>query len=61
MYVDDLLPVSLAGGINILDTGCTWLSKHLVGRHIWFKPLRVTNDDKLECIVHTRMVLYDTE
>jgi len=55
--VDDLLPVSLSGGLNLLEPAHTWLAKHLIGRHIWFKPLRVTNDNKLECIVHTRMVL----
>ena len=55
--VDDLLPVSLAGGINILEPGRMWLAKHLVGRHVWFKPLRITSDDKLECIVHTRTVI----
>lgn len=55
--VDDLLPVSLAGGINVLESGQTWLAKHLTGHRVWFKPLRITNDDRLECIVHTRMVL----
>jgi len=48
--------VSLAGGINILESGQTWLAKHLTGRRVWFKPLRITSDDRLECIVHTRMV-----
>ena len=56
--VDDLLPVSLAGGINVLETGRTWLEKHLLGQRIWFKPLRVSNDHKLECIVHARTVLF---
>ena len=48
--------MSLAGGINILESGQTWLAKHLTGRRVWFKPLRITSDDRLECIVHTRMV-----
>ena len=56
--VDNLLPVSLAGGINILESGQTWLAKHLTGRRVWFKPLRITTDDRLECIVYSRMVLF---
>ena len=56
--VDDLLPVSLAGGINVLESGQTWLAKHLTGRRVWFKPLRITTDNRLECIVHTRVVLF---
>jgi len=54
--VDNLLPVTLAGGINILESGQMWLEKHLTDHRVWFKPLRITNDDRLECIVHTRMV-----
>jgi len=57
MCTDQLLPVSLAGGINILEPGRTWLEKHLIGHNVWFKPLRVTNDSRLECIVLHRTVL----
>jgi len=56
MCADQLLPISLAGGINILEPGRVWLEKHLIGRSVWFKPLRVTNDSKLECIVMHRTV-----